>query len=241
MKKALLLLVLATTVIAAGCNKTIKVKRLVGEWSVASYESTTENQTTTTTSYNRAECQPNNFTPTDVESSKTIRTNTNGTESFTSSSTNNGVSFSSTVTGNVAMKINIKDDGTYEVSGTYSYSYTGPTGNSPATQYSGTIATSGSNWYLLDGDKKNSAVRFIDFPFFFNASFGGGSPSFSGEDVTFDIDDSSKDEIVFVYRDDVSTSNTVVSPPSNSPETNCIRTRKTDDHSTMTFKLNITQ
>lgn len=241
MKNILLLSLLVTAVLASSCNKTIKVKRLVGEWTVASYESTSTEEVTETTSFNRAACQPNNFTAVSTSKSQTKRTNNGGSETITTDVTSNGLSFGSTANGNVNISINIKDDGTYEVNGTYSYTYRGNSGTDPATEISGTIATSGNSWYLVDSDKKNAAVTFVNFPYFMGASFSGGTMSFGSGEATFDIEDSEKDKIVFSLTDTRTTTDKVVYPPNNFPETNCVRTIDVKEVNTNKMTITVTK
>jgi len=202
----------------SACEKpVIKPRKLYRVWKIAGISMAHDTTTTTTIAYNKAAC---NDLPNDAGISTVSNSNytllkydeflesTNTTTDSTTISDSKGMTFSASIT--------IEKLGTYHIRGKYRYQHVTKTNDTIA--FRGSFATHHYRWHFENSDKRNRSIvfeNFIDNISISNLldSTGSGSPIGTFRDRKFDIDETSKSQIIFRSASVWSNTNTIKSPP----------------------------
>ena len=201
-----------------GCNKAIKVKQLTGSWKMSNVDAEVLSTTTTTYSYAGDDCDDSNASDNDLTRATIAYDGAN--VNFTLADEDD----SETQTYDLTVNVIINDNGTYQVTGTYKSLIGGNVINRE-----GTFATDLNEWYFVDGEEKNSAVIFKNFPVVFEANFDG---DFTYQDITLDVEDVSGDQLVFTTNSSLSNQESLQTDESG----DCVVTSNT----TQTTNLDVT-
>ncbi len=202
-------LALLLLTISYGCRKTtMKFKKIDGTWKVTAWDINGHAVTTTATSYTGNGCPA----PATVEVTDDAVYTFSGT-TFSLSldhvvvpdpDINNPLSYSSDDDMDLTVDVVINEDGTYQITMTYSYT------NAANDVYSGTITTDLHHWYMGESNENNSSVMFEAFPVLDFGSIVMGNIVYNDQIMYFDQELTDKDNMVFNFSGNWTESRTEV-------------------------------
>lgn len=203
-------------------------QRLTGEWKLVSLSSFDQLEQSTSTSFNQ-------LFPCDTASEAGIVTSLSTTEQTAGSTTGYGEiqneigsegSVKTFAIGNFSYNLNIDGNGTYTVTGTYSYA-----NEVGGESIEGSFSSVNNTWHWVDGDRNKDGISFVNFPVLDvkAAEESGGRPISYSQTLVMDMDRLSKEELQLSLqtREDAQTdvnSDAYFVPSSQDSLAQCIKT-----------------